>query len=48
MSECKPLPVGLALFGAFVTRAGLDTEEISLMSPIIFASLIFGAMIPYW
>eukprot|EP00227_Mantoniella_beaufortii_P010006 CAMPEP_0197583860 /NCGR_PEP_ID=MMETSP1326-20131121/6638_1 /TAXON_ID=1155430 /ORGANISM="Genus nov. species nov., Strain RCC2288" /LENGTH=756 /DNA_ID=CAMNT_0043148139 /DNA_START=153 /DNA_END=2423 /DNA_ORIENTATION=- len=40
--------VGLALFGAFVTRAGLTTDEISLLSPLIFASLIFGAMIPYW
>jgi len=40
--------VGLALFGAFVTRAELDVAGVSLVSPLIFASLIFGAMIPYW
>merc|ERR1711998_163466 len=40
--------VGLALFGAFMTRAGLKTAEVSILSPIIFACLLFGAMIPYW
>jgi inorganic pyrophosphatase len=40
--------VGLALFGAFVTRSGLAESNVSLVSPLIFASLIFGAMIPYW
>jgi inorganic pyrophosphatase len=40
--------VGLALFGAFVTRSGLAESSVSLVSPLIFASLIFGAMIPYW
>jgi len=40
--------VGLALFGAFITRAELTTDQISLLSPLIFACLIFGAMIPYW
>jgi inorganic pyrophosphatase len=40
--------VGLALFGAFVTRSGLAESAVSLVSPLIFASLIFGAMIPYW
>jgi H(+)-translocating pyrophosphatase len=40
--------VGLALFGAFITRAGLTAASVSLVSPLIFASLIFGAMIPYW
>ena len=40
--------VGLALFGAFVTRSGLAEMDVSLVSPLIFASLIFGAMIPYW
>ncbi|MDB9924642.1 V-type H(+)-translocating pyrophosphatase [bacterium] len=40
--------VGLALFGAFVTRSGLNAASVSLVSPLIFASLIFGAMIPYW
>ncbi len=41
-------PVGLALFGAFVTRAHLELASVSLVSPLIFASLVFGAMIPYW
>merc|ERR1711988_1130374 len=40
--------VGLTLFGAFMTRAGLKTAEVSILSPIIFACLLFGAMIPYW
>merc|ERR1712072_246046 len=40
--------VGLALFGAFVTRSGLELKEVSILSPMIFASLLFGAMIPYW
>ena len=40
--------VGLALFGAFVTRSGLAVTDVSLVSPLIFASLIFGAMVPYW
>merc|ERR1711934_705258 len=40
--------VGLALFGAFVTRSGLGLQEVSILSPIIFACLLFGAMIPYW
>merc|ERR1712022_65249 len=40
--------VGLALFGAFVTRSGLGLKSVSILSPMIFASLLFGAMIPYW
>ena len=40
--------VGLALFGAFVTRSDLAETDVSLVSPLIFASLIFGAMVPYW
>jgi inorganic pyrophosphatase len=40
--------VGLALFGAFVTRSELTAMSVSLVSPLIFASLIFGAMVPYW
>jgi len=40
--------VGLALFGAFVTRSGLAETDVSLVSPLIFASLTYGAMIPYW
>lgn len=37
--------VSLALFGAFVTRTQMDTVDI--LEPIIIASLLFGAMIPY-
>lgn len=39
--------VGLALFGAFITRSGLRLEDVSLLGPKVFASIIFGAMIPY-
>merc|ERR1711871_1349024 len=40
--------VGLALFGAFATRSGLHRDDVSILSPVIFASLLIGAMIPYW
>jgi inorganic pyrophosphatase len=45
--------VSLALFGAFVTRVNSNPESplatgVSLLHPITFASLVFGAMIPYW
>lgn len=40
--------VGLALFGAFVTRSELQLKSVSILSPMIFACLLFGAMIPYW
>jgi len=40
--------VGLALFGAFVKRANLTTDKVSLLNPVIFAFLLIGAMIPYW
>mmetsp|Transcript_8190 Transcript_8190/g.15146 ORF Transcript_8190/g.15146 Transcript_8190/m.15146 type:complete len:777 (+) Transcript_8190:117-2447(+) len=40
--------VGLALFGAFTKRANLKQEHVSILSPIIFAMLLIGAMIPYW
>jgi H(+)-translocating pyrophosphatase len=40
--------VGLALFGAFVTRSELKQDDVSLLDPIIFAFLMIGAMIPYW
>merc|ERR1711968_374638 len=40
--------VGLALFGAFITRIGLHRDDVSILSPVIFASLLIGAMIPYW
>jgi len=38
--------VSLALFGAFVTTAGLGTVDI--LQPFEFAGLIVGAMLPYW
>ena len=37
--------VGLALFGAFVTRTGL--KEVNILRPLQFAGLIVGAMLPY-
>jgi H+-translocating diphosphatase len=37
--------VSLALFGAFVTRAGVLTVDI--LQPLQFSFLLFGAMIPY-
>jgi inorganic pyrophosphatase len=40
--------VGIALFGAFITRSQLTMTKVSLLEPMIFASVIFGAMIPYW
>lgn len=40
--------VGLALFGAFVKRSGLVTGDVSLLTPLVFAFLLIGAMIPYW
>merc|ERR1719473_1628598 len=39
--------VALALFGGFVTRIGLTTEGIDVLSPIVFAFVFIGAMIPY-
>jgi len=38
--------VSLALFGGFVTRIG--ESEINILSPITFAGLFMGAMLPYW
>ena len=38
--------VSLALFGAFVTRAGIHAVDI--MRPVEFAFLMIGAMLPYW
>jgi inorganic pyrophosphatase len=37
--------VGLALFGAFITRVGDRTVDI--LQPIQFAGLLVGAMLPY-
>lgn len=38
--------VSLALFGGFVTR--IKEQEINILSPITFAGLFVGAMLPYW
>jgi len=46
--------VSLALFGAFVTRVSsngnspLSSGAVNLLSPVVFAFLVFGAMVPYW
>jgi len=46
--------VSLALFGAFVTRVSngmtvkMDVVGVNLLSPVVFAFLMFGAMVPYW
>merc|ERR1711939_916376 len=37
--------VGLALFGAFITRIG-DTS-VDILQPVQFAGLLVGAMLPY-
>lgn len=38
--------VGLALFGAFCTRA--DMETVNILRPLEFSGLIIGAMLPYF
>eukprot|EP01006_Ploeotia_vitrea_P040901 TRINITY_DN66469_c9_g7_i2.p1 TRINITY_DN66469_c9_g7~~TRINITY_DN66469_c9_g7_i2.p1 ORF type:complete len:874 (+),score=399.67 TRINITY_DN66469_c9_g7_i2:537-3158(+) len=38
--------VGLALFGAFVTSAGIT--DINILDPAQFGGLLWGAMLPYW
>jgi H(+)-translocating pyrophosphatase len=38
--------VSLALFGGFVTR--IEEKSINILSPITFAGLFMGAMLPYW
>lgn len=38
--------VSLALFGGFVTR--IDERSINILTPITFAGLFMGAMLPYW
>lgn len=37
--------VGLALFGAFVTRTG--TLNVNILAPLEFSGLLIGAMLPY-
>ncbi|KAF2307302.1 hypothetical protein GH714_026184 [Hevea brasiliensis] len=38
--------VSLALFGAFVSRAGI--KAVDVLTPKVFIGLIIGAMLPYW
>ncbi|MFQ6627399.1 hypothetical protein Gotur_005356 [Gossypium turneri] len=38
--------VSLALFGAYVSRAGIKTVDV--LTPKAFIGLIVGAMLPYW
>ena len=40
--------VSLALFGAYVTRAGITVAQASILDPHIFFGLLIGAMLPYW
>jgi len=40
--------VSLALFGAFVTRIGSQSQGVDILRPITFAALFMGAMLPYW
>merc|ERR1712176_1591262 len=45
--------VGLALFGAFVTRVAEATGDagvfnVNILEPFTFAGLLIGAMLPYW
>lgn len=37
--------VSLALFGAYVTKAGID--KVNILKPLEFSGLLIGAMIPY-
>merc|ERR1719440_908981 len=38
--------VSLALFGAYVQRAGVETVDV--LNPWTFFGVLFGAMMPYW
>ncbi|PAN17382.1 hypothetical protein GQ55_3G119400 [Panicum hallii var. hallii] len=38
--------VSLALFGAYVSRAGI--KAVDVLSPRVFVGLLVGAMLPYW
>jgi inorganic pyrophosphatase len=38
--------VSLALFGAFVSRAGIT--DVNVLNPKVFVGLLVGAMLPYW
>jgi H+-translocating diphosphatase len=40
--------VSLALFGAYITRAGITIADSSILDPEVFSGLLVGAMLPYW
>ena len=40
--------VSLALFGAYITRAGITVADSSILDPKVFSGLLVGAMLPYW
>lgn len=40
--------VSLALFGAYITRAGIDPSEASILDAKVFFGLLIGSMLPYW
>jgi len=49
--------VSLALFGAFITHTfdvlrknnpKIGGEQVNLLEPVVFAFLLYGAMVPYW
>ena len=40
--------VSLALFGAYITRAGITVADSSILDPRVFSGLLVGAMLPYW
>mmetsp|Transcript_38435 Transcript_38435/g.108605 ORF Transcript_38435/g.108605 Transcript_38435/m.108605 type:complete len:771 (+) Transcript_38435:152-2464(+) len=40
--------VSLALFGAYITRAGISLKDASILDAHIFFGLLIGAMLPYW
>ena len=44
--------VSLALYGAFVTRirdaSGGEFGNVQILSPLVFAFLLIGSMLPYW
>lgn len=40
--------VSLALFGAYITRAGITVADSSILNPRVFSGLLVGAMLPYW
>jgi inorganic pyrophosphatase len=37
--------VGLALFGAFITR--IEQQQVDILRPVQFCGLLVGAMLPY-